>query len=414
MCENGIFDATPTIMFGTAGNLGLGLGASCSPNGRSPLASKPEEDYISPSCITQAAACPTAVAQRRLFPLFWRIAFFLPFLLLLVLAGQWLHPVAAHPQPAGATYQLYLPFLIQPASLPPSPEASLLITPDSWYTASTYEPGSFRLSNASHSQADITAVTIDLRTAVFPDMVFDPDGIAGDLVAKDVFIDSNGHLTGYAGRQYSSPHDDGYDVLTLFFTDFNPGETMSFSVDVDPTSIRGVPAPGPYETGSVSGLELVGSTVTVHFGDTAVTAFPIRQPGSVSGSLTVARSHLPPPPTVTVEGIVGHTAVVTEAQQTLHIQTEPWHRVKILIIEGGLFTDGLPGGGHDIQPFEVNTALHVYEYNLVSGPGHSLTVPITLSRTHANGGYNIISVTQANGFGYHGQPANPIILQLQD
>lgn len=323
-------------------------------------------------------------------------------------------PTAAHPTAVAGSHTLYLPFLFKPPTLPPSPEAILIITPDSWYTASTYEPHSFRLTNPASNQQNITAVTIDLRTAVFPDMVFDPDGIAGDLVAKDVAIDSNGTLTGYAGRQYSSPHDDGYDVLTLFFTDFNPGETMTFSVDVDPTSIRGIGAPGPHETGSVSGLELTGATLTVNFDDTAVTGQAIRLPGSVSGSITVARHQLPPQPTVTVNGISGNTAVVNQAQQTLTIQTEPWHRIQILIIEGGLFTEGLPGGGHDIEPFEANTALHVYQYNLASGPATQLTVPIELSRTHANGGLNIISVTQANGFGYHGQPADPIILHLQD
>ncbi len=312
-------------------------------------------------------------------------------------------------------YTLYLPVIFRPEVLTPSPEVILQITPEGWYTVSTYEPGSFRLTNAAANEQNIMAVTIDLRTAVFPDMVFDPYGLAGDLVAKNLAIDSNGLLTGFAGHSFASPHDGGYDVLQLFFTDFNPGETMTFSIDVDPTSIRGSDPPGPSESGSVSGLELTGSTVLVNFADnTALIGHTFRIPGSVSGSQAVIRAALPEAPTIQAEGIAGSTAVVTHTQQTINIQTAPARHIKLLVIEGGLFTAGVPGGGYDLDPFEANTALLVGQYEGQANDSGQLSLPIQLWRTQANGGLNIIVAVPENSFGYLGTPSTPIILHLQD
>ena len=48
---------------------------------------------------------------------------------------------------------------------------------------------------------------------------------------------------------------------TMSFTNFNPGESFAFSVDIDPTSIKNETITAA--AGSVSGFELIGSTVTV-------------------------------------------------------------------------------------------------------------------------------------------------------
>ncbi|HEX2100497.1 MAG TPA: hypothetical protein VHF69_07530, partial [Candidatus Synoicihabitans sp.] len=51
-------------------------------------------------------------------------------------------------------------------------------------TASTFTNGGLKLQNLSTGGQHIEAVMIDLSTAIFPDMVFDPTGTAGDPDAK--------------------------------------------------------------------------------------------------------------------------------------------------------------------------------------------------------------------------------------
>lgn len=335
--------------------------------------------------------------------------------MLFVLSCLFLGVQTAVSAPAGTCENCrFLPAIRKPEALPPSLTAVLQITPDGSLTASTYEGGSFRLQNPATNTENITAVSIDLSSATFPDMVFDPYGIAGDIVAKDLEVNSNGSLTGFQGHTYSQPHDDGFDVLNLAFAHFSPGESFSFSVDVDPTSIRGVAAPGPYQTGSVSGLELNGATITVTFGDgTVLGGQTWRLPGSNGGSQALVRAGVPEAGAVSVLGIAGNTAVVTESQQTVQVQTQPGRRVKVLVLEGGLFTEGVAGGGHDIDPFEANTALSVVEFE---GLAHSnlVLVPVQLRRTQANGGLNHIVVMQETPDGVPGAVTMPIVLELQN
>lgn len=346
--------------------------------------------------------------------MYFRIILFL----ILIIGLQTIHADAVSQVntavPSGSG-DIYLPVIFRPEELTPSLAAVLQITPEGWFNVSTYEPRSFRLTNVAANDQNITAVTIDVSTAVFDDMVFDPFGLAGDLVAKNLYVDANGILTGFAGHTFSSPHDDGYDALHLNFADFNPGETIYFSIDVDPTSIRGANAPGPHETGSVCGMELTGTTVTVTFADgTIITGNTYRLLGTVCGSQAIIRTDLPPAPTIQAEGVVGNTAVVTSPQQTIHVETTPWRHIRVLVIEGGLFTAGLAGGGYDIDPFEVNTALSVWAYEgYADGTGH-LSLPIQLQRSLAEGGLNIITAVPENNFGYLGATATPLILHLQD
>lgn len=310
---------------------------------------------------------------------------------------------------------IYLPLVFKAEALTPSQEVSLQITPSGHLFSSTFEPHSFILTNKAANSQAITHVTIDLSTTIFPDMVYDPNGIAGDQTAKNLQVDSNGALVGFLGHSFNGPHDDGFDQLNIAFAHFDPGETFSFSIDVDPTSIRGVAAPGPHQSGSVSGLELVGATVTVTFADASmISGQAYRLPHSVGGSEAVLRSNLPPAPQVQVEGVSGATAVVTESSQTVVIETVTRGLVKVLLIEGGLFTDGVPNGGHDLDPFEANSALSVREYEIFATSGGVVNVPVLLNRTHENGGINHIIVVQENGFGYKGSASSPVILELQD
>src|SRR5690606_27782890 len=129
------------------------------------------------------------------------------------------------------------------------------------------------ITNQSGDGVEITSVSFDLSTGILPDMVFDPTGTGGDATAKCLTANSGAAAVGYivpanpCASPFSQPRQGGYDVMSLSFNDFAPGETFTFSVDIDPNSIQGVPGAG--NAGSVSGYELIGSTVTVTFSNGA-------------------------------------------------------------------------------------------------------------------------------------------------
>jgi hypothetical protein len=275
--------------------------------------------------------------------------------------------------------------------------ATIEVTPTGVLNASTYATGALTITNTSASFEKIRRVRLDLRTALLRDLVFDPLGIAGDLVAKCFTADAGAVATGLVapgdpcGAPFESPHDGGYDVLALEFTDFAPGEQFAFSLDVDPTSIRGIAAPGPNESGSVSGLELAGSQVTMEFNDGAVLSGELyRVPGSLGGSQCLLRTTPIAAPSIQLLGRDSSPTVVPGAAQTVRVTGDPGHTVAVLVVEGGRFTSGVPGGGFDLDPYEANSAIALSEATAVVGPGGTVDVPVTLTHTGGDGGINLI------------------------
>jgi hypothetical protein len=299
---------------------------------------------------------------------------------------------------------------------PATSQARVQITPPGGINASTFTPGSFQIENTSQEGQQITAVRIDLSTSVFPDMVFDPDGTAGDLVAKGFTVDSDAGV-GLVGHSFTAFHndldpDDGYDVLEIQFTDFAPGEVFTFSIDNDPTSIKGSAAPGPGESGSVSGLELAGATVAVEFDDGFThTVQTFQTPGSVSGSENMVRRGGPPKPGISALGIPEDPVVVSAAQQTLRVSGPGGTDVSLLVVEGALYTQGLPGGGYDLDPFEANTAILVQEINAVVSTTGFVDIPITLTDSDPNGGLNYIVAVLLDTDGMTGRLSDVIELE---
>jgi hypothetical protein len=310
------------------------------------------------------------------------------------------------------------------ATPPPTPTnpsysaaAALYVTPFTDILASTFNTGSFVVANDSLGGERLTELRIDLSAALFPDMVFDPFGAAGDTVAKNVTVDVREGLN-FDGWTYEGEHDGGFDVLVLRFSNFDRGDRFEFSVDVDPTSIQGVSAPGPFASGSVGGLELVGATITATFDDgTALVnqTYRIDDPGSAgahSGTVAFLRPGLPERPEIELPG-VSAPAVVNDPNQTIRVSGPAGRPVIVVVVEGGLFTEGLPSGGFDLDPFEANSAVAVTEYNGVIGPAGTVDMPVTLSRSLPEGGINVISATFDNHYGVRGLVADPLTLELE-
>ncbi len=306
---------------------------------------------------------------------------------------------------------------------PDSPAAVVTITRHTPINASTYNPNSFIVENRSQKGVRLTTLRIDLSTAVFPDMVFDPNGEAGDKVPKDVTEDSRKNISGFK-HKYEAPHDGGFDVLVLEFEGFDRGGSFGFSVDVDPTSIRGVVAPGPMETGSVGGLELVGATITARFSDgTTLTnqVYRLDDPGDAGANHSGAVAHLQPGlpgrPQIMIPGVAA-PSVVNQSNQTVRVSGPVGRPVIVMVVEGGLFTEGVPGGGFDLDPFEANTALTVREYHGIIGPAGTIDIPIVLTHSVQQGvagdvGINYITAVLDNHYGTKGLTAEPLALHLQ-
>ena len=159
--------------------------------------------------------------------------------------------------------------------------AILAVTADSDdVQVSNFGGNSFQLTNTGDKQ--IAQVDIDVTNALYPDSVFDPFGLAGDLVSKELTIDTNGS-TGVVspsnGSYIGTGGTAGFEGLQILFDEgvdggFEAGETLGFSVDMDPNSIAGAEkevldsgANPPWDIGGISGAELIGSNYTVTFVD---------------------------------------------------------------------------------------------------------------------------------------------------
>ena len=220
---------------------------------------------------------------------------------------------------------------------------------------SNYGNDSFQITNTGSK--DIQDIVIDVAGALFPDSVFDPFGVAGDTVSKRLTINTAGD-TGVIAPDHGTSSNPGtayigaggiagFDSIQLFFDagtsgGFNPGETLGFSVDMDPNSIAGsdktildsgtIPS---WDVGGVSGAELIGSTFTITFTDGTTATGQLQGVGNLGGSRGVASQDSPGltailtvnglgaggvgtytagGPSVIIEGPVGETARIVLAK----------------------------------------------------------------------------------------------------
>jgi hypothetical protein len=187
-------------------------------------------------------------------------------------------------------------------------------------------------------------VTIDVADALYPDTVFDPFGLAGDNGAKALQIDTPGDTgaTIPASPYLGSGGTAGYEGIELTFDQgqeggFDPGETVGFSVDMDPNSVQGFASSDlndasvpRWDVGGVSGAELLNASVRVAFADGSEATGELFGDGSQAGAQALISQAAPTqtldltvngvgagdggtydadnPPTVIVNGPAGATA----------------------------------------------------------------------------------------------------------
>lgn len=291
-------------------------------------------------------------------------------------------------------------FLVFKPSHAADPVLSALIvvdTPGNNINGSTYSGGSFVITN--NGTIKIKQVSFDLSTTLLPEIVFDPYGTAGDLVAKDFTPDSNTGTVGYQNSAFNKAYKDGYRGLTINFNGFDPGEGFAFSVDVDPTSIKGFNAPGPGESGSVSGLELIGTTVSVTFdNNTSYTGYLYFKSGTQDASQNTVSASVSglAKPQLRVIGL-DSPVTVRNPQQVARVLGTAGANVSLLIIEGALYTPICNGCG--MGPYGVNSAAKVTEMTgTINGDGRK-DFNITLTRSNNSAGFNYLAAVVKNGTG---------------
>ncbi|MEM7306281.1 MAG: malectin domain-containing carbohydrate-binding protein [Planctomycetota bacterium] len=284
---------------------------------------------------------------------------------------------------------------------------------DSGIDADVTTAGSFVVRNTSASER-IAEVHIQLASALWPDLAFDPNGTAGDLVAKPFTIDAGGTLTGFVAESFEAPLGGGFGALRLTFNDFEPGETFAFSVDVDPTTIQGAPAPGPSGSGHVSGLELSGAEVRVTYeGGPVHMASAFHVADSFGEAVAEVRPAPAPAPGIELVGKTAPAQVFTKDWK-VRVTGTPGAAVTLLEVEGGLFTAGVPGGGYDVDPFEANSALDVVQHQATFDGWGVAEIAVELEQSVPQGGIHAFLAVESGAGGIPGRASEVLTVAFVD
>ena len=285
-----------------------------------------------------------------------------------------------------------------------NPDAQALVAIDtgSGIDTSTFG-GDLAVTNTSLDASKIVQVVFDLSTAIYPNMVFDPNGTAGDATAKCLVVESSDAVGFNApvdacADPFAGPRGNGgFDRMTVSFSEttdngFETGEQIVFQVDVDPTSIEG--AAGAGGAGSVSGLELAGATITVTFDDgTTLTEALFQDPVTPSAGEALNTLAVPPTvaaPTLEFVGIVTPAPSATGFLDvtvggfslTARIAAPEGSDVRLLVVE----SDVEPASLTLTDPFEANTSQNITDYTGTVGTGQSFVdIPITLTDVSDDG-----------------------------
>jgi hypothetical protein len=300
-----------------------------------------------------------------------------------------------------------------PLSASSTSKAFVSITPSQpslGIDASTWEPKSFSITNKSLDGQMIKSITVDLRSSLLPDLIFTPTTAGGDDVPKDLTADSDPTAVGLSTHSYAAPLDGGYQVLQINFTNFGPGKTFLFSLDIDPSSIKGAHSPGPSGSGGISGLELTSSQWTFGFSDGSTQAGQIyRTPSSVSGGQNLFEASSEAAPVIEMLGVASNQINLTHAAHTVRINGIAGQHVQLLVTEGGLYTAGIAGGGYDLHADEDNRIIKIWETSATIGASGYVDVPVTLTHADANSGYNHIIAVVKDADGHTGPISNEVL-----
>ncbi|MEM9962341.1 MAG: putative Ig domain-containing protein, partial [Pseudomonadota bacterium] len=296
---------------------------------------------------------------------------------------------------------------------------------------SSFKSDSFELTNTGSK--DIASITIDLAGAILTvngsRVIFDPLGTAGDTAAKGLDINTDG---GTGAIEPSDPNDlsnpalltpfagavdGGYTQMTVDFDPavnggFNPGETVGFSVDLDPTGIKDIvidDAGGSVDPGGIAGFEMSGGTLTVRYTDGEEQTgflFVDRSTANKEADAIAAVGFGTPAPAPTVS-IAGQQGEVTTApgSQTVTINGTPNADVAVVVSTGRTDINVTP-----TSPFFANNfGSSVDQTITLDGGGQA-----TLNVTAVDGDPVFVAAAELDANGYPGAVSTPLIVATED
>jgi hypothetical protein len=273
------------------------------------------------------------------------------------------------------------------------PTVQIEILADTDLGSSTFGGNSsFQITNQSTENLQVTGVSFDLSTAILPDMVFDPTGTGGDATAQCFTAGNTAADVGLVVptdpcvSPFSGARNGGFDILTTSFTDFDPGETFTFAVDIDPNSIQGVSGAG--NAGAVSGYELIGATLTITFSDGSTIVSSLYEDGSLGGSQAIVKANAPAAPTIAAVGVSSNPATVSDLNQTITVTGTPGNYVSLLVMDSRLYI------ASNDPPFDVPDETYYANeamsgkvlYTDVIGQSGTVDIPVTLLVTASGDG----------------------------
>ncbi len=307
-------------------------------------------------------------------------------------------------------------------SVPSTSEANFVVNSGNTLESTTTQDNSFKITNNSPDGQKITKVVIDLTTTVLPDMVFDPNNVIKDMAAAKPFtVNAGGTEVGFTTSLVSSPFNgsnaNGFTKLEINFNDFDLGETFEFSIDTDPSTIKTTNSPNA--TGNVSGLELMGATVSISFSDfSGYSAQLFRTNSQLGASQNGFKQTAILAPSIQCTTLSPLPNETTSSFQTIKVNGEPGTNVRVLVLEGGLFLNNLASGtGFDVDAYEANKLLKIADEKLVTIPYQgTIDVPITLSLTpdaNFTAGINHIVAVTESADGRTSQLSNVLKIRLK-
>lgn len=246
----------------------------------------------------------------------------------------------------------------------------LTFTPNAGLDVSTFNPDTIKIDNLITSGKDLKQVVIDLDHAILPDgAFFDPNAAGGDNGKAFQLNSVIGSFSATATYQNGSPAT-GYKQITIDFTDFNPGERASFSLDIDPTSMLGFGQ--TVIPGGVSGAELAGSHVTFVFADGSTTQADLFGSG-IAQAEARGLANLHGAPVVSLQSQTSGNVAFPAADPSILILGTPGSTVRV-----EMMTTAMLNVASD-NPFDGNSATDVvYETITLDAAGRG-TVSATLS-----------------------------------
>ncbi len=292
----------------------------------------------------------------------------------------------------------------------PEPSATLAATAGNFLTSDLINTGSFVLTNTSVNGGKIEQVIIDLTSAVQSDNVFDPAGTAADNVFKNLTANAGSAAAGFTGHSFAGARDGGFDQLILNFNDFDATEVFTFSIDIDPTSIKGLNSPGPNLSSRICGVELAGVQVDLLFDNgTQIGGQMFMTAGSSGASNNRFDEDTITAPSIAFLGGVTSPSFVTELNHTIRVSGQIGASARLLQLEGGMFLRGNPG--FDVDEFESNSIIKRTEYSAVIGLSGYVDIPVILTDNDEEGGLNYFVAVLDGGI-KTSDLSNKLILQI--